>query len=56
METISQHNAEALIEEHRLQDHLYKVLDMAHQSFSLLTTAGIVYNYQLQALMSHLPQ
>jgi len=48
-ETISQRDAETLIREHRLQDHLYKVLDTAHQLFSLSTTAGIVYNYQLQA-------
>jgi len=34
---------------------LYKVLDTAHQSFSLSTTAGIVYNYQLQALNSLAP-
>jgi len=54
-ETISQCNAEALIKEHRLQDHLYKVLDTAHQSFSLLTTVGIIYNYQLQALNGLVP-
>jgi len=54
-ETISQHDAEALIKEHRLQDHLYKVLDTAHQSFSLSTTAGIQYNYQLQALNGLVP-
>jgi len=49
-ETISQRNAEALIKEHRSCDHLYKVLDTVHQSFSLSTTAGNQYNYQLQAL------
>jgi len=30
VETISQHDAEALIKEHRSRDHLYKVLDTAH--------------------------
>jgi len=54
-ETISQCNAEALIKEHRLQDHLYKVLDTTHQSFSLSTTADIVYNQQLQALNGLVP-
>jgi len=54
-ETISQRNAEALIKEHRLRDHLYKVLDTAHQSFSLSTTAGIVYSQQLQALNGLVP-
>jgi len=54
-ETISQHDAEVLIKEHRLHDHLYKILDTAHQSFSLTTTAGIVYNYQLQALNGLVP-
>jgi len=49
-ETISQHDAEALIKEHRSCNHLYKVLDTAHQSFSLSTTVGNQYNYQLQAL------
>jgi len=55
VETISQHDAEALIKEHRSQDHLYKVLDTMHQSFSLSTTSGIVYNYQLQALNCLVP-
>jgi len=55
VETISQHGAEALIKEHRLHNHLYKVLDTAHQSFSLLTTAGNQYNQQLQALNSLVP-
>jgi len=54
-ETISQRDAEALIKEHKLRDHLYKVLDTAHQSFSLLTTSGIQYNYQLQALNGLVP-
>jgi len=54
-ETISQRDAEALIKEHRLHNHLYKILDTAHQSFSLSTTAGIVYNYQLQALNGLVP-
>jgi len=54
-ETISQRDAEALIKEHKLRDHLYKILDTAHQSFSLSTTAGIVYNYQLQALNGLVP-
>jgi len=54
-ETISQHNAEALIKEHRLRDHLYKVLNTAHQSFSLSTTSGNAYNYQLQALNGLVP-
>jgi len=54
-ETISQRDAEALIKEHRSRDHLYKVLDTAHQSFSLLTTSGIVYNQQLQALNGLVP-
>jgi len=54
-ETISQRDAEALIKEHRLRNHLYKVLDTAHQSFSLSTTTGIVYNYQLQALNGLVP-
>jgi len=54
-ETILQHDAEALIKEHRLRNHLYKILDTAHQSFSLTTTAGIVYNYQLQALNGLIP-
>jgi len=54
-ETISQRDAEALIKEHRSQDHLYKVLDTAHQSFSLLTTLGIIYNQQLQALNGLVP-
>jgi len=40
VETISQHDAEALIKEHRLRNHLYKMLDTAHQSFSLSTTVG----------------
>jgi len=34
---------------------LYKVLDTAHQSFSLSTTSGIVYNQQLQALNGLVP-
>jgi len=34
---------------------LYKVLNTAHQSFSLSTTAGIVYSYQLQALNGLVP-
>jgi len=55
VETISQRNAEALIKEHRSRDHLYKVLDTAHQSFSLSTTAGKQYNYQLQALNGLVP-
>jgi len=55
VETISQCDAEALIKEHRLRDHLYKILDTTHQSFSLSTTAGIVYNYQLQALNGLVP-
>jgi len=55
VETISQHDAEALIKEHRSRNHLYKVLNIAHQSFSLSTTAGIVYNYQLQALNGLVP-
>jgi len=55
VETISQRDAEALIKEHRLQDNLYKVLETAHQSFSLSTTAGIVYNQQLQALNGLVP-
>jgi len=38
-----------------LRDHLYKILDTAHQSFSLSTTAGIVYNQQLQALNGLIP-
>jgi len=54
-ETILQRDAEALIKEHRLRDHLYKILDTAHQSFSLSTTSGIVYNYQLQALNGLIP-
>jgi len=54
-ETISQHDAEALIKEHRSCNHLYKVLDAAHQSFSLLTTSGNQYNYQLQALNGLVP-
>jgi len=54
-EKISQRDAEALIKEHRLRDHLYKILDTMHQSFSLSTTSGIVYNYQLQALNSLVP-
>jgi len=55
VETISQRDAEALIKEHRSRNHLYKVLDTAHQSFSLSTTAGIVYNQQLQALNGLVP-
>jgi len=55
VETISQRDAEALIKEHRSCNHLYKVLDTAHQSFSLSTTVGIVYNYQLQALNGLVP-
>jgi len=55
VETISQCDAEALIKEHKLRDHLYKVLDTAHQSFSLSTTSGIQYNYQLQALNGLVP-
>jgi len=43
-ETISQRDAEALIKEHRSCNHLYKVLDTTHQSFSLLTTTGNQYN------------
>jgi len=54
-ETILQRDAEALIREHKLRNHLYKVLDTAHQSFSLSTTAGIVYSYQLQALNGLVP-
>jgi len=54
-ETISQCDAEALIKEHRLHDHLYEVLDTAHQSFSLSTTAGNQYNQQLQALNGLVP-
>jgi len=54
-ETISQRDAEALIKEHRSWDHLYKVLDTVHQSFSLSTTAVIVYNYQLQAFNGLVP-
>jgi len=54
-ETISQHDAKALIKEHRSQDHLYKVLNTAHKSFSLSKTVGIVYNYQLQALNGLVP-
>jgi len=54
-ETISQRDAKALIKEHRSHDHLYKVLDTAHQSFSLSTTAGIVYNQKLQALNGLVP-
>jgi len=54
-ETISQWDAEALIKEHRSCNHLYKVLDTVHQSFSLLTTAGNQYNYQLQALNGLVP-
>jgi len=54
-ETISQGDAEALIKEHRSRDHLYKVLDTVHQSFSLLTTSGNQYNYQLQALNGLVP-
>jgi len=54
-ETISQRDAEALIREHKLRDHLYKVLDTAHQSFSLSTTSGNQYNYQLQALNGLVP-
>jgi len=38
-----------------LRDHLYKILDTAHQSFSLSTTTGIVYNQQLQALNGLVP-
>jgi len=53
--TISQCDAEALIKEHKSRDHLYKVLDTVHQSFSLLTTSGIQYNYQLQALNGLVP-
>jgi len=34
---------------------LYKILDTAHQSFSLLTTAGNQYNQQLQALNGLVP-
>jgi len=49
-ETILQCDAEVLIKEHKLRDHLYKVLDTVHQSFSLSTTSGNQYNYQLQAL------
>jgi len=54
-ETISQRDAEALIKEHKSCDHLYKVLDTAHQSFSLSTTSGNQYNYQLQALNGLVP-
>jgi len=54
-ETILQRNAEALIKEHRSRNHLYKVLNTTHQSFSLSTTAGIVYNQQLQALNGLVP-
>jgi len=54
-ETISQRDAKALIKEHRSRDHLYKVLDTVHQSFSLSTTAGILYNQQLQALNGLVP-
>jgi len=54
-ETISQCDAEALIKEHKSCDHLYKVLDTAHQSFSLSTTSGNQYNYQLQALNGLVP-
>jgi len=54
-ETILQHDAEALIKEHKLLDHLYKVLDTTHQSFSLSTTSGNQYNYQLQALNGLVP-
>jgi len=54
-ETISQRDAEALIKEHRSRNHLYKVLNRAHQSFSLSTTAGIVCNQQLQALNGLVP-
>jgi len=54
-ETISQCNAEALIKEHRSRDHLYKVLNTTHQSFSLSTTMGNQYNYQLQALNGLVP-
>jgi len=54
-ETILQRDAEALIKEHKSRDHLYKVLDTAHQSFSLSTTSGIQYNYQLQALNGLVP-
>jgi len=53
--TISQRDAEALIKEHKLHNHLYKVLDTAHQSFSLSTTSGNQYNYQLQALNGLVP-
>jgi len=55
VETISKRNAEALIKEHRSCNHLYKALDTAHQSFSLSTTAGNQYNYQLQALNGLVP-
>jgi hypothetical protein len=54
-ETISQRDAEALIKEHKSCNHLYKVLDTAHQSFSLSTTSGNQYNYQLQALNGLVP-
>jgi len=55
VETISQRDAEALIKEHRLRNHLYKVLNTVHQSFCLSTTSGIVYNQQLQALNGLVP-
>jgi len=54
-ETISQHDTEALIKERGSCNHLYKVLNTTHQSFSLSTTVGIVYNYQLQALNGLVP-
>jgi len=54
-ETISQPNTEALIKEHRSCDHLYKVLNTMHQSFSLSTTAGNQYNQQLQPLNRLVP-
>jgi len=46
-ETTSQRDAEALIKEHRSWDHLYKVLNTAHQSFSLWTTAAVGNRLQL---------